>query len=185
MNRMPKMKRIKLQNGFSLIELMVTVGIFSIIAAIAVPGFIKWLPNYYLKSAANGLRASFNLARITAIKSGANCTVSFEQLVDGVTYDYVVFQDADNDMVLDDAETANIVRKVKWTEYHSSIYTDSNNFSSNDDGLKTVAYRSNGISRNSAGGFGAGTVSLKNNKSSEADIVMSSVGNVRVEITMK
>ncbi len=164
-------------------ELMVAVGIFGIISVIAIPGFIQWLPNYYLKSAANDLRASFHLARITAIKTGANCTVTFNQPVDSITYDYVVFQDADNDMVLDNTETSNILRKVKWSEYHTSLHTDSNTFTNNDDGLKAVAFRSTGISRNSAGGFGAGTVSIKNGRNSEADVVMSRAGNVRVDFT--
>ena len=188
MNRIPKMrafqKRKSTHDGFSLAELMAVIAIMGIMAAIAVPGFIQWLPNYYLKSAARDLRASFQLARITAIKSGADCTITFNQPVDGKTYDYVVFQDADSDLVLDNVEIPDIVKKVKWTDYHSSISMNSNNFTNNSRGLPAVAFRSSGITRNSGGGFGAGTVSIENSHNSEARVVMSMAGNVRVELTI-
>ena len=173
--------------GFSLTELMTVIAVLGIMVAIAVPGFIKWLPDCYLKSAARDLRASFQLARITAIKTGANCTITFNQTVDSDTCDgdpcdYVVFQDEDNDLVLDSSETT--VKGVKWADYHASISTDSNTFTNNDDGLPAVAFRSNGIPRNSAGGFGGGTVSIKNSDNSEADIELSNAGNIRIELTI-
>lgn len=178
----PKMK--SRYDGFSLAELMTVIAIMGIVVAIAVPGFLKWLPDYYLKSAARDLRAGFQLARTTAIRSGANCTITFNQAVDGVTYDYVVFQDADNDLVLDSAEATDIVKKVKWADYRPDISTKSNTFPQNGDGLPAVAFRSNGITRNSGGGFGAGTVSIENSDNSEADIVLSSGGNVRIALTL-
>jgi type IV fimbrial biogenesis protein FimT len=177
-------KKINTHDGFSLAELMTVIAIIGIMTAFAVPGFIKWLPNYYLKSAARDLRGSFQLARTTAIKSGTNCTITFNQPVDGETYDYVVFRDADNNLVLDNSETDAIVRKAKWTDYYPGISTDSNTFATNDDGLPAVAFRSNGITRNSGGGFGAGTVSIKNSHNSEGNVVMSMAGNVRVKLTI-
>ncbi len=177
-------KKISTHSGFSLAEVMTVIAIIGIVSAIAVPGFVGWLPDYYLKSAARDLRAGFQLAKITAIKSGRNCTITFNQPVDGDTYDYVIFQDADNDLELDNSETTGIVKKVKWLDYHPSISLDSNSFTDNDDGFPAVAFRSNGITRNNGGGFGAGTVSLKNTDNSEADIVMSSAGNIRVEFAI-
>jgi prepilin-type N-terminal cleavage/methylation domain-containing protein len=96
------------RDGFSLVELMIIMVILGIIAAIGIPGFMKWLPDYHLKSAARDLRASFQLARITAIKTGNNCTIAFNQPVGSDTYDYVVFEDADNDLVLDNSEIPDI-----------------------------------------------------------------------------
>lgn len=173
----------KANQGFSLLELMVTIGILGIVAAIAVPGFIRWLPDYYLKSAARDLRSNFQVAKIAAIKSGTNCTITFNQPVDSETYGYVIFQDTDNDLELDNAETANIIRKVKWADY-VGVSVDANSFANNDDGLPAVAFRSNGIPINNTSGFGAGTVSIKNTNTSEADIVMSMAGNIRVDVTI-
>ncbi len=177
-------KKISTHAGYSLAELMTVIVIIGILSAIAVPGFLAWLPDYYLKGAARDLRAGFQLAKITAIKSGRNCTITFNQPVDGDTYDYVIFQDDDNDLELDNSETAGIVKKVKWLDYHPSISLDSNSFTDNDDGLPAVAFRSNGIPRKNGVGFAAGTVSLKNTDNSEADIVMSRAGNIRVEFAI-
>ena len=190
MDQMAKMsafpKKISAHSGFSLAEVMTVIAIIGIVSAIAVPGFLAWLPNYYLKSAARDLRASFQLARMTAIKTGTNCTITFNQSVDGDTYDYVVFQDGDNDLVLDNGEIPDIVKKVKWTDYHSSISLNSNNFTNNSGGLPAVAFRSNGIPVANNNSFFApdGTVSIKNTDNSEAGITMSSAGNVKVQFTL-
>ena len=137
-----------------------------------------------MKSAARDLRASFQLARVTAIKSGANGTITFNQAVGSDTYDYVVFEDTDNDLVLDTAETAGVVKKVKWSDYYPGISTDSNNFAANDEGLPAVAFGANGIPKKSSPGFASGTVSIKNADSSKADVVMSRAGNIKVELNM-
>ena len=132
---------------------MTVIAIMGIAAAIAVPSFLRWLPDYYLKSAARDLRSAFQLARITAIKSGTNCTITFNQPVDGDTYDYVIFQDANNDLELNNSET--VIRKVKWAEYNG-VTADANDFVNNDDGLPAVAFLSNGIPINNTGVFGVG-----------------------------
>ena len=175
-------KKISAHAGFSLAEVMTVIAIIGIVSAIAVPGFLGWLPDYYLKSAVRDLRAGFQLAKITAIKSGRNCTITFNQPVDGDTYDYVIFQDADNDLELDNSEITGIVKKIKWLDYHPSISGVSNSFTHNDDDLPAVAFRSNGIPRSNgnANALGMGRVSIKNTDNSEADMFMSSAGNIRI-----
>jgi len=165
------------ERGFTLTELMVTIGVFSILAGIAIPALINWLPDYRLKSAARDLYSSFQLAKITAIKTGANCAITFNQPVDGITYDYVVFRDSDNDLEYDISEKA--IRKVKWTDY-KSVSVIGNTFTNNDDNLPAVAFRSNGIPTNNSRSFGAGTLSLKNTNNKETSVVLSRAGNIRI-----
>jgi prepilin-type N-terminal cleavage/methylation domain-containing protein len=64
--------------GFTLIEMVVTISIFSILAAIAIPSFITWLPGYNLKSAARDVFSNMQMAKLDAIKRNASCTVTFD-----------------------------------------------------------------------------------------------------------
>jgi prepilin-type N-terminal cleavage/methylation domain-containing protein len=64
-------------SGFSIMEMMVVVGIFAILAAVAVPGFISWFPNYKLRSGAEEIQSTLQLARLTAIKRNKTAIVSF------------------------------------------------------------------------------------------------------------
>jgi type IV fimbrial biogenesis protein FimT len=65
-------------SGFTLMELMVTIAVIAILASLAVPNIIGWLPNYRLRSGAEDIQSTLQLARITAIKRNATATVSFD-----------------------------------------------------------------------------------------------------------
>jgi prepilin-type N-terminal cleavage/methylation domain-containing protein len=63
--------------GFTLTELMVTIAVVAILASLAIPNFIAWLPNYRLQSGAEEIQSTLQLARMTAIKENATATVTF------------------------------------------------------------------------------------------------------------
>ena len=65
-------------SGFTITELMVTIAVVAILASLAIPNFIDWLPNYRLRSGAEEIQSTLQFARITAIKRNATATVAFD-----------------------------------------------------------------------------------------------------------
>ena len=65
--------------GFTLVELMVAVGIGAIVAAIAIPGILGWLPDYRLRSAVMDLEGNLQWTKLQAIKNNRTWAVIFNQ----------------------------------------------------------------------------------------------------------
>lgn len=64
------------QRGYTLLELMVTLGIVAILAGVAVPSFNDFIRTQRLRSVASDLNTTFQLARSEAVKRNADVTVS-------------------------------------------------------------------------------------------------------------
>ncbi len=176
-----KKLRFKNEDGLSLVELMIVVAIIAVLTAIMIPAVLAYLPSYRLKAAAQDLVGNFQLAKVTAIKRNTLCTMVFNQAVDGETYDYVIFCEEDpannNWMEYDDGDE--IIRKVKLSEY-KGVSLNSLTFIDNDDDKPAVAFRPDGLTRTNSGGFGAGTVSLIDEREYARDVVVSRFGRVRM-----
>ena len=71
------MRSKKRQKGFTLVEVMIVVAIIGILAAIAVPSFLSWLPNMRLKAAARDLYSNMQKAKMEAIKSNIPTLFNF------------------------------------------------------------------------------------------------------------
>ena len=175
----------KRESGFTLQEVLVTFAIIAILSAVAVPGFSRWLPNYRLKSAARDVVSNFQVAKLTAIKKGINCTITFNQDIGGTVYDYVVYEDANNNLEYDAGEQ--VVNKVAFSEHYAGVSFDTNQgsgdgltFTDNDNSLPSTAFRLNGLTRDNTGGSGAGTIFLKNTQSKTASINVSAAGSIRI-----
>jgi prepilin-type N-terminal cleavage/methylation domain-containing protein len=67
----------KNETGFTMVEVMVVIGIIAILATAAIPGFSLWLPDYRLKGAVQDLYSNMQLAKMEAIKTNGTRSVVF------------------------------------------------------------------------------------------------------------
>jgi len=62
--------------GFSLLELMIVIGIIAILSAIVTPNIIAWYQDQGLKSAVVELQSDLQLAKMSAVKQNQGCSVN-------------------------------------------------------------------------------------------------------------
>jgi len=96
------------QQGFTLIELMITVILVGIVAAIALPSFNSSIARGQVSSTANRIVGALNYARAEATKRGTEVTIALttanatNSWADG----YQVWLDADGDSTVNGTEVA-------------------------------------------------------------------------------
>jgi len=169
MNKKPERRFSIYMKGFTLIEVMVTLIIIAILAAISAPAFTAMAPNMQLKSAARDLFSLLQEAKMLAIKENKNVAVRFGTA--GYTSGEP-FNDADNDGLYtaaegftdtngDGAYTALRV-VVLATDYDHGINFGTGTATKDWNGSDFPDPPTSGITFNSRGSSNTGTIYLDN-----------------------
>jgi len=103
------------QDGFTIIELIIVIAVIGIMAAIAVPNFLSYLPDVRLKSAARDLYSNLQQVKIGAIKSNKKWAIVFN--ADARMYEVCSGKGPDNSW----GGTNDVVKKVILSDYGSGV----------------------------------------------------------------
>jgi type IV fimbrial biogenesis protein FimT len=97
---------MQVDRGFSISELIFTVAVVAILAAISIPMAQGYMSSYHLKQATHDIVSQMQLARIRAIKNRVRTVVVFSPTAftpqGGGTFS--IYEDSDNDWVQDAGE---------------------------------------------------------------------------------
>lgn len=131
--------------GFSLVELMITLGIAAIIMSMAVPTFKTFIDKQRLLTTASEFYSAVNMTRAEAIKRGSRVNMV---ATDGTnwTSGWTVFIDANSNLKVDAGET--IIFSHDATNLTSTSIGITNNFT--DSASTYISYTGNGRSRTDA-----------------------------------
>ena len=164
-------QRQKTTDGFTLIELMVTLAIGVVLMMVAVPSFITYKKNAELTSATNTLLAAINSARGEAMKQGVNAMVVPTDNGSAWSAGWVVFVDKNRSQSYTTTDTLVLVQPAppsyititgNKNAAHSTPYImfDSSGYP-----------RSKAVSSGGATGLGNLTMTLTRNDTSGAEAI--------------
>lgn len=106
----------KNESGFTLAELMVTIAVLAVMAMIAIPAFMSWMPGMRLNGAARQIMGDLMAARMKAVKLNQKTKVFFDN-----DHQYRICNDANNDGTVDDGE-GDVKNRDIQNEYHDVTF---------------------------------------------------------------
>lgn len=182
---------MKIQHGFTLIELIITLAVAAVVLTIGVPSFQEAMRNYRVTSVTNQLITALNLARSTAIKENVRvvlckantstntlptaCALS-GSATPGYEQGWIVFVDTDNSGDLNGAEV--IISSSEPASSGAVVITIQGNTNVWD----YISFRSDGIPRQTGGGPQNGTITVCNSPRA-SQIIISTTGRIQTGAT--
>ena len=175
--------RNTIPRGFTLIELMVTVALVAILAAVAVPGLTTFQRNAQLTSFSNTMLASINSARGEAMKRGRYAMVVPN---DGTNWSsgWVVFVDMNGTQAYEIASDLTLLTREAPPSYLDIAISAGGSAA---DSPTYIMFDASGYAKTKGGSFGANTFEIKRNDVTGADqlkqtrrLKIASTGRVRV-----
>ncbi len=172
---------MRIEGGFTLIELMVTMIVAVIVLTVGIPAFSAFVKNNRLVTVTNALIGAMNLARSEAIKRGIRVTLcksgdgSGCSVIGNWEQGWIVFTDPNDNATYDNATETLLLA-------HESI---SNNVTMTGNGnvADYVSYVASGQVRLTNGGFQLGNITICDDRSGNVGnrIVISRTGRVRLD----
>jgi len=164
--------------GFTIVELIVVVAIFAILATIAIPTATVWLPNYYLRNAAMDIFANMQYAKTEAVRLDSPYGVVFDSGSD--SFSLVSDPGANGEFGTGGDDV--VVRTINLSDYGADIVFGRGSATVNfDDGGGTfpadsVSFANNAVVFDSRGMCNSGSVYLQNpNRAYAVGTLMSGV----------
>lgn len=169
---------MKNNKGFTLIEVIVVTVLIGILAVIAIPSYLNWLPNYRLKGAARDVYSCLQKAKLEAVKRNA-CT--------GTIFTTVVYPAIGGtySSFFDDGTGGGIACNGVQDGGEASFFSAGVPPSVSIISASSVGAAS-GVCFNSTGGIRgsqSGNIQLRNDKSRWYKITILAAGGLRLEIS--
>ncbi|WP_051305294.1 GspH/FimT family pseudopilin [Desulfogranum mediterraneum] len=180
------MKEKRDQRGFTLIEVVVVLAIIGVMAAVAIPAFMSWLPDIRLRSATRDLFLDMQLAKQEAIKRNERVVIQINDVVCGGLPNSVPEPGGGYTIFIDDgsgANTGNNTQDGDEPTWRSAAMPKNVALCvTKNDGTDGVTFTGEWTGFNPTGlPISIGTVTLCNDQGRESDVVLSFVGNISIQ----
>jgi prepilin-type N-terminal cleavage/methylation domain-containing protein len=159
---------MKKNAGFTLVELMVVVAIIAVLIAVAIPGYIAYIPNYRLRGAAQELQGDIQMAKLQALKNGTIVSIRVNVATDfyEMFFDNGVGANTGNGTRDGDEESIKSVTMLNGIDITGTTFANN-----------AIRFNSRGLPR----AFAGGTVTMQNEKGQLRSVEIDPAGSARVE----